>query len=206
MHIHHISDTHGGHDKITTPECDVLVHSGDVGAHIKEGYEEFIGWFSAQPAKHKIFIAGNHDFYLESEDPVVPDGVTYLKNSIVTINAKALHGPMDITFYGFPYVINLPRWAFNVSEWWIEDNFKPYGADVIICHQPAYGFKDELHKSHGGGRTGSKAIAKKLEGVEYKYYLCGHIHEARGAYKNHLNASCWNHFTNEVRPGFSVFI
>lgn len=60
MDIIHISDTHGIH-KIEIPKCDVLIHSGDIGSRtdIKE-LKLFLDWFSKQPAKIKLFTAGNH--------------------------------------------------------------------------------------------------------------------------------------------------
>ena len=60
MDIIHISDTHGIL-KIKIPKCDVLIHSGDIGSrtNIKE-LKLFLNWFSKQPAKIKLFTAGNH--------------------------------------------------------------------------------------------------------------------------------------------------
>ena len=65
-----ISDTHNMHTPLILPEGDVLIHAGDV---TKQGSEaqvyHFLEWFSAQPHRHKVFIAGNHDFYFERENP-----------------------------------------------------------------------------------------------------------------------------------------
>jgi len=59
MRLVHISDTHGKkyHNNLIIPECDVLVHTGDIGGRTT-CFElvEFLEWFNKQPAKIKIFI------------------------------------------------------------------------------------------------------------------------------------------------------
>ena len=63
MKIVLISDTHGLHDKILLPQGDMIIHAGDVSN--KGTYGEvtsFLHWFKNLPFKHKVFIAGNHDF------------------------------------------------------------------------------------------------------------------------------------------------
>ena len=66
MKIVAISDTHMQHDKIIIPNCDVLIHAGDEGTRtdVKE-LKSFLIWFEKQPAKKKIFIAGNHSIVLD---------------------------------------------------------------------------------------------------------------------------------------------
>jgi 3',5'-cyclic AMP phosphodiesterase CpdA len=66
--ITHISDTHNKHNKVITPGGDILIHSGDISS-IGRKHEvlDFIKWFSKQPYKFKIFIAGNHDLTFDSE-------------------------------------------------------------------------------------------------------------------------------------------
>src|SRR5687768_10976079 len=70
MQIVHISDTHGVkfHSRLIIPECDVLIHSGDIGGRttILE-LQEFLMWFDRQPAKLKIWIAGNHDLCMDAK-------------------------------------------------------------------------------------------------------------------------------------------
>ena len=66
MKIVCISDTHSMHELVDVPEGDVLVHAGDFTSlgHLSE-VQAFGVWFNAQPHKHKICIAGNHDHALE---------------------------------------------------------------------------------------------------------------------------------------------
>ena len=70
MKVGIISDTHGYHNELKLPPVDILFHAGDFTSsdHIelnKKETLEFLNWFSNQDAKYKIFIAGNHEFYLE---------------------------------------------------------------------------------------------------------------------------------------------
>ncbi len=78
-----ISDTHGKHTQLNLAKGDMLIHAGDVSSSgKKEQVFDFIEWFSNQNYKHKIFIAGNHDFFLEKEskeniDSLIPSNIIY---------------------------------------------------------------------------------------------------------------------------------
>lgn len=47
--ICHISDTHGLHQRLTIPKCDILIHSGDI-TNVGEPREiaDFFKWFNRQ--------------------------------------------------------------------------------------------------------------------------------------------------------------
>ena len=71
MKIIAISDTHSRHQELELPEADIILHAGDISYFAKKGVQEiadFIKWFASQKAKHKVFIAGNHDLFLEKEE------------------------------------------------------------------------------------------------------------------------------------------
>eukprot|EP01064_Diplonema_japonicum_P033849 TRINITY_DN678_c0_g1_i7.p1 TRINITY_DN678_c0_g1~~TRINITY_DN678_c0_g1_i7.p1 ORF type:complete len:146 (+),score=23.54 TRINITY_DN678_c0_g1_i7:49-486(+) len=61
-----ISDTHGWHETLDLPECDILVHCGDI-CTVDGGNEmpEFKEWLCRQKATHKVVIGGNHDSMLK---------------------------------------------------------------------------------------------------------------------------------------------
>jgi predicted phosphohydrolase len=62
MRLVFVSDTHT-HRNINLPEGDVLVHAGDAtSTGTLPQVSQFLEWFSSQPHRHKIFIAGNHDW------------------------------------------------------------------------------------------------------------------------------------------------
>lgn len=101
MQIVAISDTHGKHlDLQPLPEGDVLIHAGDITrSGTKEQVVDFLQWFAEQKHIHKIFIAGNHDFFFEQADSdeiscIIPEGIIYLNDSSVEING--------IKFWGSP--------------------------------------------------------------------------------------------------------
>jgi len=61
--------------------------------------------------------------------------------------------------------------------------------DILICHQPPYGFLDKVSgkygapKSYIGKHAGSKAILDYIKKYQPKYVFCGHIHEGEGMKK-----------------------
>ena len=69
-----ISDTHGLHESLAPlPEGDVLIHAGDcLGSGSLRSLEAFAEWFEAQPHRHKILVAGNHDDAIEKHPDLIP--------------------------------------------------------------------------------------------------------------------------------------
>ena len=61
-----MSDTHDLHKNIDVsklPEADIFVHAGDFTQNSYRGeLNRFIEFLDKLPYKHKIVIAGNHDF------------------------------------------------------------------------------------------------------------------------------------------------
>ena len=63
-----ISDTHSRHNELTNDLKGgwMIIHAGDVSNRGETtDINEFTEWFGNLPYKHKIFIAGNHDFGFE---------------------------------------------------------------------------------------------------------------------------------------------
>jgi Icc-related predicted phosphoesterase len=57
--------------------------------------------------------------------------------------------------------------------------------DILICHQPPYGYLDKVNfpgipKNWKGKNAGSKVILEYIKKYQPKIVLCGHIHEAKG--------------------------
>lgn len=184
MKICAISDTHNQHEKLTIPECDVLIHAGD--ATLQGTVEElvkFIGWFSKQPAKHKLFVPGNHDFGVERNyvlyDTICDEhDVTLLVNESVYIMDDDKNG---FRFYGSPYTKLFGGWAFmkedvELGQVW---NNIPKDVDVLITHGPPFGILDRnFYKEHCGSQTLYQRI-KELERL--RLHVFGHIHESAGS-------------------------
>ncbi|MEO1171874.1 MAG: metallophosphoesterase, partial [Myxococcota bacterium] len=86
-----ISDTHNQHDALDVPDGDVLVHAGDMSGHghLRE-LEAFAAWCEAQPHRHKVVIAGNHDFCFERAEECAQarqllSSVHYLEDAAVEV-------------------------------------------------------------------------------------------------------------------------
>ncbi len=59
------------------------------------------------------------------------------------------------------------------------------GLDILVCHQPPYGFLDKVTlksapKHWQGKHAGSKTILEYIRKQQPKYVFCGHIHEGEG--------------------------
>ncbi len=60
--------------------------------------------------------------------------------------------------------------------------------DILVCHQPPYGFLDKSNfsgapKEWKGKHAGSKVILDYIKKFQPKYVFCGHIHEGEGKKK-----------------------
>jgi Icc-related predicted phosphoesterase len=173
-----ISDTHGQHSRLILPAGDVLIHAGDVSAKGKPGeVYDFMNWMQQQPFAHKIFIAGNHDFYFEHTPAnevaqAVPRGITYLNDSGITIDG--------INIWGSPVTPWFYDWAFNrhrgssIRPHW---QMIPPHTDVIITHGPVFGILD---RTTDGTHVGCDDLLLKVQEIKPRLHICGHIHEGYG--------------------------
>lgn len=182
MQLTLISDTHGNHNQLQLESGDILVHCGDICNRGTE-YEvlQFINWFREQPFKYKIFIAGNHDWFFEqATNPqiasIIPKGIHYLNDSGVTIEGLNIWGsPIQPTFF---------NWAFNrergyeIKQHW---DLIPNNTDILITHGPPFGVLD---KTTQGEAVGCDMLLKKVDEINPKLHVFGHIHEAYGMIVN----------------------
>ena len=189
MRITCISDTHSKHFGIDIPQCDVLIHAGDVTSiGTKSQFYSFIEWFDMQPATYKIWIGGNHDLSLDpqrSGEGKVPDWLTQLikdaqdQNIFYLENSGCKIG--DIKFWGSPITPDFfpQHWAFNkprgeeINKVWKEI---PNDIDVLITHGPPHDIGDKV----GIENTGCKDLLQRVKIIKPKYHIFGHIHEGYG--------------------------
>ncbi|KKU85756.1 MAG: hypothetical protein UY14_C0014G0001 [Parcubacteria group bacterium GW2011_GWA1_47_9] len=63
-----ISDTHEMHRQVVVPDGDVLVHAGDftMSGTLPAIYE-FNTWLGTLPHRHKVVVAGNHDWAFQRQ-------------------------------------------------------------------------------------------------------------------------------------------
>lgn len=170
-----ISDTHSMYRGLIIPAGDVLLHAGDITGRGKtKEIHEFNDWLGTLPHKHKIVIAGNHDwcfYYNEQECREILTNAIYLQDESVTIDG--------VKFYGSPWQPEFCNWAFNLprgqklKEKW---DMIPDDTDVLITHGPAYMKLDYCE----GGNVGCEELAKAVLRVKPEVHLFGHIHEGYG--------------------------
>jgi Icc-related predicted phosphoesterase len=57
----------------------------------------------------------------------------------------------------------------------------PAGIDILVSHQPPYGFGDRFPDRHD--HVGSEALRDAIDRVRPRLVICGHIHGGRGRYE-----------------------
>lgn len=182
MKIVAISDTHCRHKSVKLPKGDLLVHAGDISYRGKlSEVLDFLDWFGKLPFAHKIFIAGNHDFYFEKAaasdiQSLIPNGIIYLNDSGIEING--------IRIWGSPVTPWFHDWAFNrhrgadINKHWKQI---PSDTNLLITHGPVFGILDTVIN---GSHVGDKELLRKIEDVKPAVHVCGHIHESYGRVKH----------------------
>ena len=198
MKIIAISDTHTYHNDITIPECDFLIHAGD-WTYRGEFFEtrDFLNWFVQQPAKHRIFIAGNHELTL---DPHCPrnkynqdihsmvrnySDVSYLENQLIEVDG--------VRIYGSPVTPTFCHWAFNfdrgeaIRKQWVKI---PSDIDILVTHTPPADYLDQVPgdpTDSRSSRAGCRDLLDMVSVVRPKLHIFGHLHTNGLKTKMHEN-------------------
>ncbi len=177
-----ISDTHSMHRRIPEiPEGDVLIHSGDcLGAGTLDNLEDLNDWLGTLPHRHKIIIAGNHDWVFQEAPDLARDvltNATYLEDSGVEIEG--------LRFWGSPWTPTFMDWAFMLDrgealhEKW---ELIPDNTDVLITHGPPKGFGDGASLGFQCQNVGCDQLLDRIQQLALKAHIFGHIHEGYGEY------------------------
>jgi len=196
-----ISDTHGLHEAVEIPKCDILIHAGDFCNHgTYQEVEQFAKWISWQPAGRKVVVAGNHDLFCEKHYDLTKLTfsrlrVTYLENQTTVIDG--------IKIFGSPFSPEFFNWAFMHPRFEMYDKVwskVPKDVNVLIAHGPMYGVLDKVDKKYANEdsdfHVGCKGLSKRVaELKELRLLVSGHIHCSRGIVKGTpdiINASICN--------------
>jgi predicted phosphohydrolase len=179
MRIIAVADTHTFHDDLKVwPPGDVFIHAGDLlrGGSLEQ-LRTVVPWLHSLPYRHKIVVAGNHDwcFVCEPEQAIAllgPD-IIYLQDSGTTIEG--------VRFWGSPWQPAYNDWAFNLprgpalAEKW---GLIPEDTQVLITHGPPLGIGD----NSGGmaGRQGCADLLSTVQRLRPVVHLFGHIHQDGG--------------------------
>jgi len=200
MRVVAISDTHTFEDRITVPDGDVLIHAGDatITGTVAE-VSAFGAWLESQPHKHKIVIAGNHDWLFERDNAharlLIEPWAHYLQDSMVEITG--------VRFYGSPWQPRFQDWAFNVNrgraiawKWRLIPK-----CDVLITHGPPWGVLDQV--IDGALHLGCEELGHAVGRVKPRVHVFGHIHGGYGERRapngiHFINASICDEAYNPV--------
>jgi len=178
-----LSDTHEAHELVRVPEGDVLIHSGDATLRgMRDAVLRFLDWFSTQPHRHKVLVAGNHDRWFQEEPAraateCIQRGIVYLLDRAAWIEGKK--------FYGSPWQPKFCDWAFNlgsVSELASKWDRIPEDTEVLVTHCPPHRIFDMGEHE----RMGCIALRHRvLRGLpKLRLHTFGHVHPAYGGREN----------------------
>lgn len=208
MRITLISDTHTKHSRLNAdlPGGDLLIHTGDF---MNSGYNPteamvFFKWLDEiNHYDHKVFIAGNHDRWMEDK-PEESKGILtgyktidYLEDDWIHIGDADPHDPLVnvVKIYGSPWQPEFYNWAFNLpragkelQEKW---NAIPADTDILLTHGPAQGFLDTSGPPYNEPNLGCELLTERIKEIKPKIHVCGHIHGGYG-YKFHEGTHYFN--------------
>ena len=178
--IVHLSDTHFGHQFISVPDGDVLVHSGDAlwrGEHRE--LIMFAQWFKALPHPIKIFVPGNHDRIFEDHQLLarqeMGDSVHVLINQEMNLFGKKV--------WGSPYTPMFNNWSFMryrgplIKDVW---DMIPADTDILITHGPPHGILDHVPYTNSNAGCEELMLKFKNKDIKPEIHMFGHIHESYG--------------------------
>lgn len=178
MRIVAVADTHTFQADLTIPDGDVFVHAGDMcrSGDLDE-MRANAEWLRSLPHRHKIVVAGNHDWCLARPAEAAAarallTGLVYLEDREATIEG--------LRFYGSPWQPAYNDWAFNLprgkplADVWAKI---PAGIDVLITHGPPQGWGDRFAMS---GRSGCADLRRRVNEVRPRLHMFGHIHADGG--------------------------
>lgn len=180
MRIVAVADTHLFHRDFAVPDGDVFLHAGDLcrGGDLAE-LRHAARWILALPHRHKIVVAGNHDWAFQREPAAARAmflGAHYLEDLELELEG--------LRFYGAPWQPAFNNWAFNLPRGpalamvWAKI---PRGLDVLVTHGPPQGFGDRTGAMR---HTGCADLRARVVEVAPRLHLFGHIHEDGGAWRD----------------------
>ena len=148
-------------------------------AYLQRSYERLEEIFSHHPDKTTYVLPGNYDMDLGRT--VLKDRDLHLKSIELNGWRLAGYGGAKVKTPGMPDNLQVP-YDETLNQGGIRsealDFFRKSGPNLLVLHQPPYGFLDLLP---GHGHSGSHGIRDYLDEAEVKIVLSGHHHDQWGA-------------------------
>lgn len=173
---HSAHSAHSAHKDLSLGSGDILFHCGDFTkkGHLTEVLD-FASYIEKQDYKHKVEIAGNHDFFFENNDRFEAEkifnehGIVYLNDSYVILEDMKIWGcPVQPWFYD---------WAFNRKrgmEIKKHRDLIPDDINILLTHGPPHGILD---RTHCGEYVGCEELLKIVARINPHIHVFGDIHE-----------------------------
>jgi Icc-related predicted phosphoesterase len=229
MKIVAFSDTHGLLFK-DVPKCDVVIIAGDITPlNIQNDVDkciawfcmEFVPWAEALPCKKVLFVAGNHDRWLEAIGPKAyrkakevmnmlfcskrgNTKIEYLQDNYVEIEGKK--------FYGFPWCPHLSNWAFYKTDEELETQVEhiPH-CDVLITHCPPKNTLQSTVLQPGWNHMADFGCLQLTELIGRRvinWCICGHIHSGKHTPDQLVGTNVVNVSIKDedYKPSYDVFV
>jgi Icc-related predicted phosphoesterase len=142
--------------------------------------EDLNEWLGALPHRHKIVIAGNHDWAFQETPVLAREALTsavYLEDSGIEIEGAR--------FWGSPWTPTFMAWAFMLERGKpLYDKWAliPDNTDVLITHGPPKTIGDEASMMFKCQNVGCVDLLHRIERLQLKAHIFGHIHEGYGEY------------------------
>lgn len=171
-----MADSHEWHRHLEIPQCDLLLHAGDASylSLKSSAIDDFDAWLGEVPARHVIFVPGNHDRF------AIPGNLRKRKLRNARILTNHLAEIMGLRIWGSSL---MPLDGTAVDDPSAEERRRIYAqipekVDILITHYPPYGVLDSTDgdQSHAGCRE----LLKAIKCVKPRVHIFGHVHGARG--------------------------
>ncbi len=201
MKIVCISDVHGKWNRLTIPECDILISSGDYSFRGElHMVKDFHAWLNKQPAKHVISVQGNHEVFVEHNFNTAKQvaleqcpRVHFVDHELVEIEGlKIFCSAWTPWFYNWAY--NAYRTLADAQHFqkpYIGDKWRdiPMDINMLVTHGPPAGILDQVYQIDGvtpRERVGCDLLLQKLVQIPtLKHHFFGHIHGSHGETEFH---------------------
>lgn len=188
-----ISDTHDIYYPLIPVDVDAVIHAGDITlSGSPDETLRFLRWFQGLPIKHKLFVGGNHDAFLERYGAAFMDdykSIQMLWDSSYDLEGYKVWGSPVSPSFG--HIKAFMKEREELETFWERI---PSDTDIVVTHGPAYGYLDRVLPFRGHEHLGDVALYERLAQVAPLYHICGHIHGSRGMTTNgrgttHINAA-----------------